>query len=1134
MKEFKLFRGSYLSSLKKTLLIMRFAILLLVLGIVQANANETYSQKTKLSLSFSETELVQVLDKIETESEFFFLYNEKLLDTNRKVSITAKNQLIASVLDHLFSGTNVTYTIIDRKIILAPDYLSESAAIPIRIITGTVTDKNGSTLAGVNVYVTGTSKATSTGADGKYSIDVPSGARSLTFSFIGMESKEVLIGVLTQIDVTMVESSFGLDEVVIVGYGSVKKTDLTGSVASVSKLALKDRKVTTVNQALMGQMAGVKVEVNDATPGSVTSIRIRGTGSISAGNEPLYVIDGFPVGQREANQILPSDIESVTVLKDASSTAIYGSRGANGVVIITTKSGSNQAPQISFESSYGFAQVAKRDYYDLLNSQQYADYMGILRDEQWARAGNDPSIPMSSRPLEYQVPDAVTNRDKSIDTNWQDAIMERAAIQNYSVSVRGGNDRTRYFYSMGYSGDNGVILGSNYSKLTARLRLESDLIKNRLKAGINISPSYSKQRNTVTGSGDVFSSVIGTALFMPPIIPVYNADGTYGSTYGKAGLMALGGSPVQLANEYENKNTSFTNMMNSYLDLTITEGLNLRTSVGTVINNSSSNYFLPSTCWRPFAPPPTYADGSSAYGNGLNWLSETFLTYTKSYNLHKLDFTAGFTAQKDQATGNYLYSNKYPNNLVHTLNAATITAGNSSVSEWSMLSYLARANYSFSDRYFLTATIRRDGSSRFGSNVRYGTFPSVAAAWRVSQESFMKNVKAVSDLKIRASYGKTGNNDIGNYSAIGLVGITNQTFGMGSGTNYSGIYPSTLSNPGLSWESSKQFDIGFDLGLFKDRINIVFDFYNNHTSDLLLRVNLPTTTGFSTSLQNIGEVQNRGYELSLFTKNTTGAFGWSTSLNASYNDNKVLKLGPNGDPIYDFYGTRITAVGYEIGASNGLHVIGILSQADIDAGVAIFPGEEAGDVKYEDVNKDGVISNFNGPDGINIGNSSSKWSFGFSNMFTYKDFDLTVFVHGQTGGRSTDLLGQGMWAGGGNNIWSSWLENRYIDDANPGDGMTPRLTFGLGGLPDDRLVQKTDFIRIANITLGYTLPLKNTSAMSGLRAFVSIENLATWDTFNGYNPQVKSNSQSATLGGFTLGGGYPLPRTISLGFNVTF
>ncbi len=1134
MKKVKLFGGVTYGSLKPILLIMRFAIIFLVLGIVQAYSNDTYSQKTRLTISFSDTELVKVLDKIEEESEFFFLFNEKLLDTQRKVSIDAKNQLLNPVLDKLFAGTDINYTIIDRKVILAPDYLTQGPDIQLRKITGTVTDRTGTPLPGVNVTVTGTGEGAVTDAAGKYSLEAPATATSLTFSFVGMETQIVTIGSSDVINVSMAVLSMGLEEVVVVGYGAVRKTDLTGSVAAVSKLALRDRKVTTLNQALMGQMAGVKVEINDGTPGAVTSIRIRGNGSISAGNEPLYVIDGFPVGQREANQLLPSDIESVTVLKDASSTAIYGSRGANGVVLITTKNGSNQAPSISFDVSTGLAQVAKRDYYDLLNADEYADYMTVLRDEQWARAGKDPSIPISQRPAEFQVPDAVKNRDPNINTDWQDAIFRKAAVQNYSVSVRGGNERTRYFYSIGYSSDGGVIIGSNYSKMTARLRLESDLIKNRLKAGLNISPSRSNTRRTNTSGGDVFSSVIGTAIFMPPIIPVYNADGTYGSTYGKTGLMALGGSPVQLAKEMENTTNAFTSMANSFLDLSIADGLNLRTSVGLLFNNSNTDTFLPSTCWRPFAPPPTYADGSSAYGNSFNWLSETFLTYNKTFGNHKLDAMAGFTAQKDRATSNYMYSNKFPNNLVHTLNVATITSGNSQVSEWSMLSYLVRANYSFADKYLITATVRRDGSSRFGADVRYGTFPSIAAAWRVSQEAFMENVNAVRDLKIRASYGKTGNNDIGNYSAIGLLGVTNQTFGLGTGSNFNGIYPSTLSNPSLSWESSRQLDIGLDLGLFKDRVNFIFDFYNNHTYDLLLRVNLPTTTGFSSSLKNIGEVLNRGYEFTLITRNLVGEFSWSTNLNFSYNHNEVLKLGPNGDPIYDFYGTRITAIGHEIGASNGLNMIGILTEADIANGVAIFPGEAAGDPKYQDVNGDGVISNFNGPDGINIGNSNSKFTGGITNVFTWKNFDLAIMIDAQTGGISTDLLGQGMWSGGGNNIWSAWLANRYISDTQPGDGMTPRLTFGLGGLPDTRLLMKTDYLRIANITLGYNLPLKTTSAMSAFRAYISIENVAIFDNFVGYNPMAKNNAQSATLGGFTLGGGYPLPRVISLGLNVTF
>ena len=503
---------------------------------------------------------------------------------------------------------------------------------------------------------------------------------------------------------------------------------------------------------------------------------------------------------------------------------------------------------------------------------------------------------------------------------------------------------------------------------------------------------------------------------------------------------------------------------------------------------------------------------------------------------HEINLLAGFTAQKDRAMGNYAFAKDFPNDLVHTLNAGTIQNGNSSVGEWSLLSYLGRANYSYKGRYLLTGTVRRDGSSRFGPENKYGIFPSIAAAWRVSEEPFLDAVETISNLKIRASYGVTGNNAIGNYAYIGLVGITNQTFGLGAGSNYSGIYPTTIGNPALSWEVSQQFDLGIDIGLLKERISLTLDYYNNHTSELLLNVNLPTTSGFSSSLQNIGEVENKGYEASIITRNLTGAFTWTTSFNISLNNNKVLKLGPNGDPIYDFYGTRITEIGKEMGASNGLVVLGVLTQADIDAGVAVFPGEVAGDIKYKDVNGDGVISNFNGPDGVNIGNPFPNYIFGFTNTFTYKNFDLSVYINGQAGGRTLDLVGQGMWSSGGNNIFKYWYENRYISDAQPGDGMTPHLTFGLGGLPDTRLIQKTDYWRIANISLGYNLPSDIISFVSGFRVYASIENLATYSKYKGYNPQQKSNGaeQNSTLGGFALGGAYPVPRVISLGVNVSF
>jgi TonB-linked SusC/RagA family outer membrane protein len=1002
-------------------------------------------------------------------------------------------------------------------------------------ITGKVTGPGNEPLEGVTVKAKAVNKYATTLADGSFTIEVPQNVKILIFTYAGMETQEINILNRNNLQVKLTQDFSQLSDVVVVGYGTRKKADLTGSISSVDAKAIGERPVVTVNQALMGQMAGVNVELNDGTPGAVTSIRIRGTGSITAGNEPLYVIDGFPATQNEANTISPSDIETVTVLKDASSTAIYGSRAAGGVVLITTKSGGNMKPKIQFESSTGLAKVAKRDYYDVLNANEYVDYFNAVRNEQWVRDGNDPSVPIADRPIAYQIPEYVSKRDQSVNTDWQAAVMETALVQNQGLSVRGGNEKSKYYMSVGYVSDDGVIIGSNYQKFTARLRLDANLIQNKLTAGLNIAPSYSNRRVAVVGSGDVFSSVIGSALALPPITPIYNQDGSYATTFGIPGFNPFG-NPVQLAKEVKNKTNLFSTIANTYLNLSVLNGLDIKTTLGVLFNNSTNDYYYPISMWRPFAAAPQYATASSSYGNTLNWSSETTVSYSKEFNnIHKINILGGFSAQKERSWGNSVSANKFSNDLVQTLNAGTVSAGTSSIQEWSLLSYYARANYSYADRYLLTATIRTDGSSRFGSNKRYGTFPSVAAAWKVSNEKFLSGLNAISNLKLRISFGITGNNNIGNYASIGLLGNINQTFGAGAGANNQGIYPINLSNPDLGWEKSTQTDVGIDLGLFSDRVTLVADYYNNRTSDLLLNVNIPTTTGFASSLQNIGEVENKGYEISVSTLNiTNNTFSWKTTVNISHNQNKVIKLGPNGDPIYDFAGTRITAVGHEIGASSGLKVLGILTTKDIASGVAIFPGEQAGDPKYLDANNDGVISNFNGPDGVNLGNSMSKYTFGLTNIFTFKNFDFSIFAYGQTGGVSLDLLGQGLWASAGNNIFKSWLKKRYVSDDQPGDGMTPRLTFPLGGLPDTRLIQKTDFLRIANITLGYNLPVKKNSILSGFRAYIAVENAITWTGFNGYNPQVKSNAQSATLGGFTLGGGYPVPRIVSIGLNFSF
>ncbi len=1003
-------------------------------------------------------------------------------------------------------------------------------------VNGTVTSQeDGVALPGVNVIVKGSGLGTVTDADGRYQINAPQEDDILVFSSIGYITAEVPVNGRAVIDVTLSVDVQSLEEVVVVGYGTQKKTDLTGSVVSVKSEVIENRPIVNVNQALVGQLAGVNVALNDATPGGETSIKIRGIGSINAGNEPLYVIDGFPTSQAFANAILPSDVQSVNVLKDASATAIYGSRGANGVIIITTKSGTAGKPIISFNASYGVASVMKRDYYDLLSGEEYVEYARELRNNQWVRAGagNSASDPNSVRPAQYQIPDELLTWN-GINTDWQDAIFETAQIQNYDLNIRGGTDKNSYFFSTGFAGDNGVLVGTGFQKYTARMRIDAELIENVLEAGMNLAPSYTTQRVAKYAGTNIYESVIASALAMPPNIPVYQEDGSYADRmYPIAGFLPIP-NPVQLANEINNDNKSFSTLFNAYLQLHVNEALSLKTNLGATVINNRNDFYHPSTAPYFWAPPPVNPSGSSSTSNVYNWLSETTLNYEKVFsNNHHLNVLAGFSAQKENSHSNFVSANNFPNDLVPTLNAGVVNNGNSFESEWSLLSYIGRINYAYLDKYLLTTTFRRDGSSRFGSNTKWGFFPSMALGWIISNEKFLDQHPVISFLKLRSSYGVTGNNAIGNYAHIGLLGIANQTFGPGQGANYAGIYPTTLSNENLTWEKSKQLDIGLEVGVWNDRITVDLDYYYNRTTDLLLNVNLPTTTGFSSVLRNIGEVENKGYEIVLNSINLDkGPVKWQTTFNIAHNENEVLKLGPTGDPIYAFAGTRITEVGGPIGASRGLIQIGVLTQADIEAGVAVFPGQTAGDVKYLDTNQDGTISNFNGPDGVPIGDANPSYLFGLNNRFQYGKFDLSIMVNGQTGGKTMDLTSQGLWDPDGSNVMRKQWEGRYISDEEPGNGITPRAGMIAGGLPDTRLVQKTDYLRIRNISLGYNF---TSTFVSNLRLYASVENLITWTSFEGFNPQATSfgGSQNATINGLTGGGTYPLPRVISLGINVS-
>jgi TonB-dependent starch-binding outer membrane protein SusC len=1018
-------------------------------------------------------------------------------------------------------------------------FMLSSSLIAQRKISGIVSAAD-TVLEGATVHVKGGSATTQTDASGRFTIVAPING-TLVFSYVGYASYEEAIRNRSFLNIQMNSSIRQLGDVVVVGYGTQAKKDLTGSVASISDEIVKNRPLGTLNEGLVGQIPGVDVTLNDATPGGETAIKIRGIGSIGAAVEPLYVVDGFPTTQAFANAIDPSTIQSLDVLKDASATAIYGSRGSNGVILITTKSGHNKKADINFNTLTGVANVAKRDFYDVLSGKDYAEFTLEALNNQWVNSGpgrsaSDPNaVRVAAGQPGLVIAPNIANWN-GVNTNWQDAIFSPALVQNYNINVTGGTDKIRYLFSGGYYQNDGVVVGTGIKKYTAQVKLDANLYKDIIQAGMNIIPSYSHQRIAQYQNNNVYASAIGSSLGMPSDIPEYNPDGSYGQVINPQPGFAPINNPVQLGKELQDYTDIISNLMNTYLKVNVTKDIELKTTFGATLFYTQNDYYYPSTI--PLnGSVPSNVGGTSSTGSTVSWLSETTVNYHKTFhNDHRVNFLLGYSAQEETDHANSVTGNNFPNDLVQTLNAAGITSGSSTKSEWTLVSYYARLNYAFLDKYLLTATVRRDGSSVFGASNKYGNFPSAAVGWVISNEGFLKHNKTISFLKIRGSYGLSGNNGIGDYSSIGLLTNVHTTFGSGAGSVQTGILPSTLSNPDLKWEKSAEVDIGLDLNLLKDRISLTADYYDRHSTDLLLSVPLPTTTGFSSVLENLGEVENKGYELSISTKNLTGVFQWNTTFNIAHNVNKVLNLGPTNAPIYGFYGTRITKVGGTVGTNNGLKMLGVLTAADIAGGkVPLFPGEHPGDPKYFDANGDGSISNFNGSDGVDLGQVQPAYIFGLNNTFFYKAFDLNIMINGQTGGHIMDLTDQGLGASGANALYSKQFNGRYISDAQPGNGWVLAPGTAFQGEPDTRLVQSSDFLRIRTLQLGYNFHIKNSSFYKYLRVFLSVENLITWKKSEEYNPQATSfgSGTNVTINGLMGGASYPLPRTYSVGCNLT-
>lgn len=1000
-------------------------------------------------------------------------------------------------------------------------------------VQGKVTSADDNTpLPGVSVYVKETRKGASTNPDGMFSITGAKG-NTLIFTFVGYETKEVPI-TGTAISIKLSPASSALSEVAVVGYGVQKKKDLTGSVATVDLAQIKDLPVTSLDQKLVGQVSGVQISTNTGSPGAGSTIKIRGSGSIGAGDNPLFVVDGYPISNTAGltynplNVINPDDIESVTILKDASSTAIYGSRGSNGVVVITTKKGKTGAPVITLNSYVGTQSVPQRGRPKMLNGEQYAQFRQDIITDDFAFRG----VPLTQAdiPVQFRNPSQY-----GAGTDWYNQILRTATQNSLDLGISGGTEDTHYNFSVNRLNQEGTVKYTDFSRYAIRANIETSVSK-KLKIGINLAPTNSVQNRNNFDSGG--RDVITRALWLSPIVPVTDANGNRTSYINSPGGIGAP-NPLNSLQFAGTQDKYFRGLGGAYAEYQIIPGLKARYSYNVDYTSENSFNFNPSTVGGESNPAPVVPNSNTYKNTTFNWLSELLLSYDKTFGTnHHVSAVAGFSAQKERMNAISLFADNYPDDLVKTINAAAVISSyGEDIQKWSLISYLARVNYSYKDKYLITATIRTDGSSRFGSNQRYGTFPSTAIGWRISQEDFLKDTKWLSDLKLRASLGKAGNFNIGNYTYTSNVGTANYAF---NGNLAPGRVSTSLNNPDLTWENSKEFDGGIDLGLFKDRIYLNLDYYNRLTTGMLYNSEIPQSSGYSNAIINSGKIRNRGFEFGLSTKNLQGEFKWNTNANISFNRNKVLALNANNDPIFSGLSgegsyTHITQVGHPIGEFYGYVVEGIYKdQADLNNSPHHVTSV-IGSIKYKDVDGNGIIEPVK--DFAVIGHAQPNFTYGFSNSFSYKKFDLSVIFVGSQGGQELKTANQYLLNIDGVFNVDQKVLNRWRSPQDPGDGFTP-TTNGSRVIYRDvnsSWVEDASFLRLQNVTLGYNFAsslLAKSKLIKGARFYVSGQNLYTFTKYNG-NPEANTATGSALTPGedFT---NYPLAKTLIVGLNLTF
>lgn len=1100
---------------KQIFRIMRISTFLLMVCVFCSYAGNAHSQNAKVSIRMNNVKLDKILNEIENQTDYLFIYNNQV-DINKITSVKVKNEAVAQVLDRILSGTGINYELEGTHIILTTEAIKDlHAQQQAKTVTGTVTDVSGEPIIGANIRIKGTTTGTITDIDGNFSIEAEPQS-VIEVSYIGYLTQETVINNQKSIRFLLKEDTKTLDEVVVIGYGVQKKADLTGSVANINTEKLNTQSNANIGQALQGKIAGVDIVSQGGAPGSGTRIMVRGIGTLNNAS-PLYIVDGMYMNS--IDHINPNDIASIDVLKDASSAAIYGSRAANGVIIVTTKEGSNTEgkPIIDLSVNLGISTASK--FLDMLDAKGWAEVTTIAR-----QAIGKPALDMA------------TDLANKPDNDWQDIMFRPALMQNYNLSVKGGGKYSTYYTGLGYFNQDGIVKGTNYQRYN--IQSKNDYKRGIFSAGTNLIISFSHDKPL---HQELRGGMIGTILQSVPTLEKYDdtREGGYGGTYGDVVNI-----PHPLAiiddNIMDRYNENVKIFANLYAQIELFKGLKYKLNLTPDFSFERYKNYLNKYDFGLATNSITQL--TERQRRRRNILVENLLTFDRTFGEHKISALAGYTYQDSRFRHIQAYGEGLPQGL-EEIDAATTNRSNEGNSWRSVLtSILGRVFYSYQNKYLFTATIRRDGSSKFGKNNRYGYFPSFSLGWNVAEEKFMENVHWLDQLKLRGGYGVLGNQEIDNYQYSSTI-TTGINYPDGNGGLLQGAFPKNFANPDIKWEETAMTNVGIDFMAFNNRLSLTADYYVKNTKDILLTVPIPISSGGANDpIRNAGKIRNNGFEFNLgWMDQPNPDISYGINLIGSFNKNKVIAMGSEsgsikGGSTNQNITTSETKAGYPIGGYWLISTAGYFnSQEEVDAyakdGKKIQPAAEPGDIKFVDANNDGVI---NDDDRVFQGSPFPDFTFALNGNMRYKNFDLSIGLQGVLGNKIYNATRQTLEdVTKGSNFLASCLDYWTPENKNASH---PRLTWDDPNrntrAESDRYLENSSYLRLRSVQLGYTFPQTwFKGAIQHARVYINAENLFTITSYSGYSPDV--NADNANYRGFD-NFIYPTNRTFMLGLNVTF